>query len=641
MIGMREALTLAHTKIRSKRIRLLVTTIVSGLVFGVMAGGTILVDGMSQSLASFARKNLDGRFLVSGTQNSFSGPISFDPNSATVIAEVQKYQAAYIAERKAAAARLGVEYDERTEPPAFTEDPNPQVPPQYRRSVNFSSPGWHRYIKANPVSARPTDADAFRKLVAPLGATQVFTPINLSHLALTLLPDGKEDLARPAPAQSGPESETAVSQGNFTIVDDTLVKPFLAPANAARQPARGIPVLLRADEAQTTFAKSLDLPKRPKDSAEQVTWFQSIKEKVNGATFVSCYRNDAERARIDEARTQAEQIAANKGKPGSAEPDLVLALPTTPCGAVTVAKDTRTAEVKKQQDHEQAFVQEFTPSAPPRAELVTFQVVGLLPSGSSAGGIDGILSGLVGTDYGFGAVIPKDSMDALPSELRHDALFAIKAPEVSDPFTGGYGMDTMYIASFATVEKARAAVADNSCNFTWTPKCDTLAFSLQPYGTNYLAVDDIVRQVRPLIAGALGLAFGVATLIIWAMMGRVMADARRETAVFRAIGAKRSDIAAVYLTYSVWVALRIMLFAAALGVAIAGVVHLLYADRATRAAQLAYAVFTPDPRFSFLGFRSPVLWWTLGGIILMSLIAITPPLLRNIRRNPIKDMRDE
>ena len=116
---------------------------------------------------------------------------------------------------------------------------------------------------------------------------------------------------------------------------------------------------------------------------------------------------------------------------------------------------------------------------------------------------------------------------------------------------------------------------------------------------------------------------------------------RRETAVFRAIGAKRSDIASVYVLYSLWVAARIALFAAGLGLLIAGIVHVLYAKSATQSAQLAYAVFTPEPKFSFLGFGSPVLWWILIGIVAMSLVAITPPLLRNIRRNPIKDMRDE
>ena len=93
MIGMRDALTLAHTKIRSKRLRLIITTIVSGLVFGVMAGATILVDGMSKSLTEFARQNLDGRFLVSGTPNYY-GPVDFNPSDATLIAEVQKYHAA-------------------------------------------------------------------------------------------------------------------------------------------------------------------------------------------------------------------------------------------------------------------------------------------------------------------------------------------------------------------------------------------------------------------------------------------------------------------------------------------------------------------------------------------------------------------
>ena len=94
MIGMRDALTLAHTKIRSKRLRLIITTIVSGLVFGVMAGATILVDGMSKSLTEFARQNLDGRFLVSGTPNYY-GPVDFNPSDATLIAEVQKYVPGY------------------------------------------------------------------------------------------------------------------------------------------------------------------------------------------------------------------------------------------------------------------------------------------------------------------------------------------------------------------------------------------------------------------------------------------------------------------------------------------------------------------------------------------------------------------
>ena len=121
----------------------------------------------------------------------------------------------------------------------------------------------------------------------------------------------------------------------------------------------------------------------------------------------------------------------------------------------------------------------------------------------------------------------------------------------------------------------------------------------------------------PLVIALFVIAFGIATIIIWAMMGRVIADSRRETAVFRAIGAKRSDIVAVYLTYSLWVALRIVLVAALIAVGIAAFVEFRYADRATDIARLAYAVFTPAPRFSFIGLQAPLLWGIFAGIIAM------------------------
>lgn len=204
-----------------------------------------------------------------------------------------------------------------------------------------------------------------------------------------------------------------------------------------------------------------------------------------------------------------------------------------------------------------------------------------------------------------------------------------------------FGPETNFIASFPTIEQAKTAVRNNSCMTSWTPECETMFFMLATYGTNYLAVDDITTQARPVLIALFVIAFGIATIIIWAMMGRVIADSRRETAVFRAIGAKRSDIVAVYLTYSLWVALRIVLVAALIAVGIAAFLEFQYADRATDIARLAYAVFTPEPRFSFIGLQAPLLWGIFAGIIAMSLVAITPPLLRNIRRNPIKDMRDE
>lgn len=648
MIRPLDALTLARTKIRSKRIRLLITTIVSALVFGVMAGFTVLIDGIGGSLTSFAKQNLKGQYLVEAAPNpNAMSQAMMAPNDPTMIAEVQALHTAYIAERKAAAKRLGItEYDEKTEIPAVVDDPNPSVPPEWKRTVNMSSVAYARWAKAKAAAtpAPANDSAAFRALIAPYGATRVYEPRDLSHLQLHLLPGGKEDLTAPlTPAtnsQPDPANMTALAQGSFTIVEDALVGNFVAPVNAARQTPLGVPVLISADDAVTTFGKTLSLPKRPADPKEQIAWFTTVRDKVNGATFLSCYRNQPELARIEQAKSQLNEITANKNNRDYVRPSLEWALPTTPCGLVTVAKDTRTQVEKFAEASRLAFEREFNPVEDPAAEPVTFQIVGLLPSPSpNASGIDAVLASVVGTNYGFGAVVPETLWQALPPELRHDTLFAKTPP--ADPTGMNFTGTTNFIAAFPTVAKARDVVRANSCSMGWTPECQTQPFQLSTYGTNYLAVDDITTQLRPVLLVMAGLAFGIATIILWAMMGRVIADSRRETAVFRAIGAKRTDIIAVYLTYSLWVAGRIVFFAALIGAVIVGAMEILYAGRATTLSQLAYGVFTPEPRFTFIGLQSRALWLILGGIVVMSLVAITPPLLRNIRRNPIKDMRDD
>ncbi|MBP6995194.1 MAG: ABC transporter permease [Phycicoccus sp.] len=643
MIGPLDTLTLARTKIRSKRLRLFVTTIVSALVFGVLAGTTILVDGMSASLARFATVNLGERYLVSGGPNYYSPTMGggMDPSNPEMLARVEAINTEYLAERKLAAREFGItDYDARNEIPYFVDNTDPNVPPEYRRTVNPQSWAYQRYLveqAAANASAVPDEA-AFAALVDPLGATEVYATKDLAYLNLTYLV-GEEDLTldAPTPTEATPIMQSPIGVGAYTMVPDALVAPFIAPAPGTA-PA-GVPVLLSADDAVLVFGDQLALPKRPGEPAAQVAWFTQVRDGVRGATYTSCYRNDAERARIDQTRSQVSEIAAGRGNADYVRPSVIYALPTTPCGMVTVVEDTRTQAQRDLDDKRALFDARFAPPQAPLAEPVTFEVVGLLPSPPPANsGVDAVLSGLVGVNYGFAAVVPETSWAALPPDLKHEGLFALPKP-VGEP--GMYGPQANFIASFPTIEQAKTAVRNNSCMISWTPECEAMPFMLATYGTNYLAVDDITTQARPVLIALFVIAFGIATIIIWAMMGRVIADSRRETAVFRAIGAKRSDIVAVYLTYSLWVALRIVLVAALIAVGIAAFVEFRYADRATDIARLAYAVFTPAPRFSFIGLQAPLLWGIFAGIIAMSLVAITPPLLRNIRRNPIKDMRDE
>ena len=88
MIGLRDSVTLARTKVRSKRIRLLVTTIVSGLLFGLISGGILLFDGTAASISRFADQNLGGRYLVQGTPVVDGAELFADPADPKVRDEV-------------------------------------------------------------------------------------------------------------------------------------------------------------------------------------------------------------------------------------------------------------------------------------------------------------------------------------------------------------------------------------------------------------------------------------------------------------------------------------------------------------------------------------------------------------------------
>jgi ABC-type antimicrobial peptide transport system permease subunit len=124
-------------------------------------------------------------------------------------------------------------------------------------------------------------------------------------------------------------------------------------------------------------------------------------------------------------------------------------------------------------------------------------------------------------------------------------------------------------------------------------------------------------------------------------VGRLIADSRRETAVFRAIGAKRRDIAATYLLYMLLLSFFIALFAFIIGSGAMLVINHHFAPQATVQALVAYNAQDLNRSFSLFGLNALDMLLILGCVLAAGLISAILPLLRNIRRNPVRDMRDE
>jgi hypothetical protein len=57
--------------------------------------------------------------------------------------------------------------------------------------------------------------------------------------------------------------------------------------------------------------------------------------------------------------------------------------------------------------------------------------------------------------------------------------------------------------------------------------------------------------------------------------------------------------------------------------------------------KVAYGVFNEPDTFTLIGVNGVLLGLAVAVILVIGVAAVIPPLLRNVRRNPIRDMRDE
>lgn len=195
------------------------------------------------------------------------------------------------------------------------------------------------------------------------------------------------------------------------------------------------------------------------------------------------------------------------------------------------------------------------------------------------------------------------------------------------------------VLEFASPEKARAFLDNETCPSSNT-QCGK-KFLAAPYGSNYLIVDEIGKLFTKIAAIAFPVALGLAAVIIWFTVSRIMAENRKETAVYRAMGAKRRDIAHIYVVYIMLIALRVVLVSVVVGIVIALAVDYSYGRVLTDTAATAFGIVDRAPAVRLFNVDSPLLFVVVAAIVVISLVASMQPLVRNTMRNPIRDIRDE
>lgn len=659
MIGVIDTIVLAYTKLQSKRLMLVIAVTVSGLLFGILYGATIITDGASKSASDYTRTALDGKYLVKSTPvlpADIFGPARVDL-SKQLIEELKSMQTDYTARQKVVAKQLSIPYDEKNVEQILVPDSfaNTNLPVDMRVMINSKAPVFQEYVQklqTDYVKVAKNKLSDLKQVAAPYGAVTYHqneqAVVNYADMAY--LKNGKEDLAKIGQDVSPSNSDlsiygyltSSVRNSMYSFVDDSLVSRFILPENVKRQAnTTAIPIVITAKEATDVFSKQYNIPEKPTNASDQITWMKNLQQKVNGTTYTACYRNQTETAQIAQITQTAAEIVKNKDNKDYIKPALIYNPPTETCGGVTIKSDSRTTAEKKTAQQQDDLSKKLGTYTAPDHHLFTFQVVGIMsvsPQEDALKSLPAFMSELLGAQYGEGAIIPRQMYSKLPDAVRREDI-------LQNMTLSGLDMSALKNASigeaiveFQSLDSARSFMKEQGCP---TQDGCKRQFALEPYGSNYLLMDDLNATVLKAIQIALPIAVGVAGIIIWATMARVIIDSRRETAVFRAIGAKRSDIASIYLFYSLNVALRIVFFSVLLGISIAAFVQALYSGQVTDNAKVAYGVFDKGQTFNFIGFGSPLLGWLTLCIVGISLVAVLPPLMRNIRRNPINDMRDD
>lgn len=647
MIRPRFVLKLANTKLRTKRGMLIASILAASLLYAALIATIIVFTGAEKSSSDFIRHAGNDRYLVKVTP--------YIPNSATgfsqelsleEIREIRAYEKKFYDERKATYKSLGIEYDSTAEisvlqPAAWK---SASLPEEQRVMVNWDSPATNALLEEKFARYQQTATNKFsdlQKLGAKYHATGYYLmrPSSLPSIpGQRLLVDGKENFGDSEP-KSGDMSffgsyTNAIHNGGYEFVDQRLLERYTVKDIGG---LKGIPVVVSAQEASALFGKKLGIAAEPNDERSRIAWLRDVQQKTAGHTYHTCYRNSAEQALLSKIQRDYAEMKANEKIPDYQKPSLLYDYPTEPCGDIIVKSDTRSAQQKRDDAKADDVAKKLGTYVAPAHRTLTFQIVGVVyaqPYADVTKSADEYLKNLLSPPRSsMNIEIPLQLYDTLPPEQK---LVSLESASTTSDAQSSDEFATR-VLEFATISDARSFLDAESCSQMST-NC-AKQFLAEPYGSNYLILDDISALLQRITTIAFPVIFGLAALIVWLTVSRIMAENRKETAVYRAMGARRSDVASIYFVYTILVGFWIALVSFVLGLALAWGIDMVYGQKLSAIAVTSFGIVDAAPKFSLFSLASPLIPAVVLSVFVVSVAASLQPLVRGSRRNPINDMR--
>ena len=621
MLKFNDSITLARTKFRTRRVRLILSLLVISLVCGVVCSAILAVEKSKKSLENISDFGLHGRYLAdfrylsSGNFNHYDAP-------AELIVEAENLYKEDVAKKKAIAKKLDYEYVEtEAENPIEKSDDGEKTLKIFTSEI--AAKVWYNYLERQ----KKTPEFDYKNL---LEEAKKYNPSKIIDEGYSIF-SSPDYIYEGRSFRSEDEKQTSdeiflrekFSQG-MRVMNEDLTRAFRFEDYKLEKDE--VPIFV--DYKTATNILKLQPLKNDATDQQRYQRIMEIRERIKDAKIQLCYRNETARTQLGEY-----QIAQKNKKMSKFEyADLGV------CENVQITKDKRTAEEKLEAKKEENFLAETGQSPEPAiTQLINLRVVGISDNGFDNGiftGMSNFLSTLVNSSLGgYSINIDGGLLDRNVQNSNIKTIFENKTPEkYSAKILSMLGKGA--ILEFSNIDELRKIIKEKGCNESG---CGD--YMAAPFGTQIMMIDEFSKFFGDFLKYVLIGVVILTSIMIYVVVNRIMYDSRKETAVFRAIGYSQFDILQIYISY-------LMIYSVIVAILTSGVVFVVEI--------LCRTIFEPnvneflthflalDNKLNFEIMRfSPVVFLIFVAIFVVGVFASSLPLIVNTRRSPLKNLRSE
>ena len=199
-----------------------------------------------------------------------------------------------------------------------------------------------------------------------------------------------------------------------------------------------------------------------------------------------------------------------------------------------------------------------------------------------------------------------------------------------------FGSDA-YIAEFSTADEMREFIKDVDCASEYCGP--DVSLKVETFSNNAAIIYDTKNYAMNIFLWVLLASSVVIALLIYIVINRILADSRKETSVFRAIGYSRFEISQIYIMYIALFSSIVSILTTIISAVVVMAVKSIYEPQASLYFTNFFAL---DQTKDFVIVDFSILIPLIGvPVFVIGIIASIIPLIINTHRSPLKNLRAE